>query len=148
VTIPVGVIEQFLHPPVGDLFNHVDSFSPYAAGDHTIVNWGNGGVASPISNTFGILLLQHGVIPPFWGVTFGAALGGATPFTGDEYLPRIAQVVVQHQLIFGLGGWVTTQIVDIFHLATMILWQEALPGRIGLQISPGWAFDMQVLAGP
>lgn len=145
MAVSSGIIETALHPPVGLLFNHLDGNGPYGPGDHLLTTWLDGVTTRSVANTFGVLAIANGAIPSKFGVRLGCAMGGATIFTGDEYEPRLLQVVAQHQLSFGLGGWITTQIEDINTLAAMVLWTEALPGRIGLYVAPGMHFDLQFL---
>jgi hypothetical protein len=142
--ITSGIIDTALHPPLGLLTNLLDGNGPFS-GDNLLTTWLDGATVRNVSDTFGCLVIVNGAIPPKLGLDFGCAMGGATPFTGDEYEERLAQVVVQHQLTLGLGGWVTTQVVDTNFLATLILWQEALPGRIGIRTLPGIAMDLQFL---
>lgn len=139
-----GIIDTALHPPLGLLTNLLDGNGPYA-GDNLLTTWLDGATTRNVSDTFGVLAIVNGAIPPKLGFELGAAMGGATPFTGDEYEERLVQVVVQHQLTLGLGGWVTTQVVDSHFLAILILWQEALPGRIGVRTLPGISMDLQFL---
>jgi hypothetical protein len=142
--VPTGLIDLALHPPLGTLTNHLDSNGPYTAGSHTLTTWNDGGTTKPVSNTFGVLVIANGAIPIKWGYQ----IGWDDPITaagGTYYEGRIIQVVVQHQLLLGLGGWVDSEIFDINRAMTLCLWATALPGRIGLYVAPGWAFDLQYL---
>lgn len=142
--VSAGIIDTALHPPLGLLTNLLDGNGPYS-GDNLLTTWLDGATTRNVSDTFGCLVIINGAIPAKLGLDLGCAMGGATPFTGDEYEERLAQVVVQHQLTLGLGGWVTTQVVDTSFLATLILWQEALPGRLGIRTLPGISMDLQFL---
>jgi hypothetical protein len=140
-----GIIDFALHPPLGLLTNKRDVTGPYS-GDNLLTTWNDSGTIRNVSDTFGVLVIVDGAIPPKLGLTLGCSMGGSSIFEGDEYQQRLAQVVVQHQLFpVVFGGWVTTQIVDTHSLATLILWQEALPGRIGLRTLPGISMDLQYL---
>lgn len=143
--IPTGIIDTILHPPFGALTNVLDANSPYGPGDHTLTTWQDGGTTRDVSDTYGVLVIVSGLIPPKLGVVPGALLGGGTPFSGERYFDRIAQLVIQHQLLLGLGGFVTTQIEDFHMLGNLALWQEALPGRIGLFVHPLLSVNLQFL---
>lgn len=144
VGIPTGVIDQFLHPPVGTLTNKLDANGPFGAGSHTLSTWSDAGVSKDVSNTFGCIAIANGAIPIEWGLT----LGWNDPVTaagGTYYEGRVLQVVVQHQLLLGLGGYIDTQTFDLNRAFNVMLWEEAFPGRIGLYVAPGWSFDLQFL---
>ena len=142
--VSAGIIDTALHPPLGLLTNHLDGNGPYT-GDNMITTWLDGAVTKSVGNTFGVIAVAHGSIPVELGLLFGASMGGATLFTGDEYEVRLLQLVVQHQLLLGLGGWVTTQVIDSNALAVLVLWAEAIPGRLGIYTLPGMSFDLQFL---
>ena len=142
--VPTGVIDTILHPPVGTLTNKLDTNGPYTAGSHTISTWNDSGTARNVSNTFGMIAVVNGAIPTHWGRELGWD-DPITAFGGTYYQGRVLQVVVQHQLLLGLGGYVDTQIEDVFQAAKIMTWNEALPGRIGLYVAPGWSFDLQFL---
>jgi len=144
VGLPTGVIDSVLHPPLGALTNKLDGNGPYAAGLHTLTTWLDGGTTRAIGDTFGCIAIANGAIPPEWGLEIGWN-DPVTAFGGTYYEGRLLQIVVQHQLLLGLGGWVDTQIEDIYRLAQVVLWQEAIPGRLGLLVAPGWSFDLQFL---
>jgi len=80
----------------------------------------------------------NGAIPPKLGLTIGYSDGALVVL--DEYQDRLVQLVVQHQLIS--GAWVPTQVADLNALPTFVRWAEALPGRVGLYISPGIHIDL------
>lgn len=141
-SVDVGVVQQFLHPPLGLLRPHLDYRGSYS-GNQTLTIWsdvpGPTFASLPVSNTFGALIQLDGAIPAGWGWTSGWTdpLG---QYTEDAYEPRLAQVVVQHQLVGGI--WVTTQVEEIVSFPRVVLWDVALPGRIGLLVAPGLAFDL------
>jgi hypothetical protein len=144
VGVPTGVIDQFLHPPVGALTNKLDTNGPYTAGSHTLTTWNDSGTTRQVSDTFGVLAIVNGAIPAYWG----REIGWDDPITaagGTYYEGRVLQVVVQHQLLLGLGGWIDTDTYDLNRAFNLCLWHEAFPGRIGLLVAPGWSFDLQYL---
>jgi len=142
--LPTGVIDTILHPPIGGLTNKLDTNGPYGAGSHTLTTWNDSGTTRSVSNTFGMLAIVNGTYPPEWGLDLGWN-DPITAFGGTYYRGRILQVVVQHQLLLGLGGYIDTQIENIFQAGKAMTWNEALPGRIGLYVAPGWSFDLQFL---
>jgi hypothetical protein len=144
VPISSGIIDSALHPPLGLLTNVLDANSPYS-GDATITTWSDGGTIRAVGDTFGVIVIVSSLIPTPLGYTIGAGLGGGSIFEGTEYDLRLWQLVVQHQLALGLGGWVTTQLFDSHQLAAIVVWQEAIPGRLGLFVLPGLAVDLQFL---
>jgi hypothetical protein len=144
VPISSGIIDFALHPPLGLLTNVLDANSPYS-GDNTITTWLDGATIRPVGDTFGVIVIVTSLIPPNLGYVIGAGLGGGAIFEGTLYDLRLFQLVVQHQLALGLGGWVTTQQVQSHSLAALITWEEAIPGRIGLAVLPGLAVDLQFL---
>lgn len=145
-----GVIDQFVHAPLGGLVNQLDGNGPFASGDHTITDWKKGGLSGvPLAVTYGVLVIINGAIPLYWGSVLGATLGGGTPFNGELWQPRIAQLVVQHQLnVLGGGPFITTQIVECHTTGTLVLWDIALPGKLGLYVAPGISVDLQFLQTP
>jgi len=130
----VGVIEQFLHPPLQVLTPYVDTNAPYS-GNVTLTNWSGGAIA----NTFGVIANVPGPIPSELGYTIGWEPGGS-PQGGSEYEERLFQLVVQHQL--ASSAWVTTQVIDSHHLGVTVLWDVALPGRLGIYTLPGLSVDL------
>lgn len=142
VDLPIGLAQQFLHPPLGLLRPHLDYHGPYS-GNVTVDQWS--ATAGPVftnydvSDTFGVLVQLNGGIPAGYGLTLGWVSDDAQ-YSGDVYDERLLQVVVQHQLLG--GAWVTSQLEEVFDFPLAILWREALPGRIGLLAAPGLAFDL------
>lgn len=148
MSTPTGIIDFAFHPPLGLLGNHLDENGPYGPGSHTLDHFTNGGVDVPVDATFGILTIPYGAVAPELGVTLGWRPEIDSHFDGDIYQDRVLQVVVQHQLALGFGGWVRTQILNQYTFAAVLLWEEALPGRIGLYVAPNWTFDIQFLRVP
>lgn len=139
--MPSSVIESILHPPLGVMGSHLDSNGPYGPGDHELTHWLNGASSVAVANTYGVIPILHGAIPITWGYTIGFSPSSGI-FDGWFYFNRLCQVVVQHQLVFGTGAWVNTDVVDSHQAAQLILWSEALPGRIGLHVEPDVAIDL------
>lgn len=147
-SVDVGLVDLLFHPPLGVLSPFLDYHGPFY-GYFTFTVWGStpGPVFSDrsVTDTFGCLVNINGAIPAGLGFTNGWI---SDDFTADEsrYDERLAQVVVQHQ--FAGGGWITTQIANIHTVPAMVLWETALPGRIGLLTSPAVEIDMYYLLVP
>jgi len=143
--INVGIVEQFLHPPIGLLTPHLDYRGPYS-GLQTLTQWSStaGPIFTdlPVTNTFGVQVNIEGPIPIGWGFTNGWV---STDGLYDEsiYDQRICQLVVQHQFLG--GAWITTQVVPIHSFPLVTMWEVSLPGRIGLLVAPGLSVDLSYL---
>lgn len=143
--VNVGVIEQFLHPPIGVLAGHLDYRGPYS-GLVTNTIWSS--TAGPVftdhsvTDTFGVMVNIDGAIPAGWGFTYGWVSPDAL-YDESWYDQRICQLVVQHQFLS--GAWISTQVVNVHSFPTVVLWEVALPGRIGLLVAPGLAVDLSYL---
>lgn len=143
-----GVIDFFLHPPLGVLTQRLDYFGPYS-GNVTRTQYSStpGPIFTPIgvNLTFGVIVQLNGAIPAGWGYTSGweDPLGLLDENMYDE---RLCQLVVQHQLIG--GAWITTQLLEVRSFPRLIMWEVAFPGRIGLLVAPGLAFDLFYLTVP
>lgn len=140
--VNTGVIDLFLHPPLGVLNTHLDYYGPYS-NEQTLTRWSStpGPVFTnvAVSESYGVLARLNGSIPP----GLGAIDGWTSPDGQDDeamYEVRLLQIAVQHQLLS--GAWVTSQLVNVTTLKRLILWDTALPGRIGLLAAPGIAFDL------
>jgi hypothetical protein len=140
IQVPIG--DQFLHPPLGLLRPHLDYHGPYS-GNVTRTVWSDtpGPVFSdlPVSESFGVVIQLNGAIPAGYGLTLGWE-SPDTLYSADEYEIRLLQLVVQHQFIS--GAWTTSQLVSVNSFPTTVLWSVALPGRLGLYVAPGLAFDL------
>lgn len=140
IQVPIGT--QFLHPPIGLLVPHLDYRGPYSD-NATLTTWsitaGPVYTDSPVANTFGVLVQLAGAIP----VERGFITGWVSPdaqYDEAEYDIPLTQLVVQHQFLS--GAWTTTQREWIRSWPFTLLWDVALPGRIGLLVSPGLAVDL------
>ena len=146
--VSIPIIDTVLHPPFGALENHFDLNSPYGPGSHTLTTWQDGASPVPVSLTYGVMAIVNGSLPPELGFVYGWDGSPGPIFDGDIYEHRMLQIVTQHQFLFGFGGWVNTQIINQFQPAAVWRWEESLPGRLGLYVSPGLSFDLQFLVAP
>lgn len=147
-----GLIDSLLHPLLGSLSPHLDAAGPYT-GNVTLTTWSStlGPIFTPqpVRDTSGVIVQGFGAIPPGWGLIEGYDDG--VDVSADYYHNRFVQVVVQHRLrrttdgLVATGPWVTTQLFDVHILPQLILWEVALPGRIGLYTAPGIEVDLYYL---
>jgi hypothetical protein len=140
--ISVGIVEQFLHPPIGLLTPHIDYLGPYS-GLNTLTEWGTTPgptiVHGSVTDTFGIEVTIFGAIPAGYGFTNGWVSPDGL-YDESTYDQRLCQVVVQHQFLG--GAWITTQIIDVHSFPLVALWDVSLPGRVGLLVAPGLEVDL------
>ena len=131
-----GIIDFALHPPLGLMSPTLGAFGPYS-GTGTITAFGG----RAVSNTFGVLTALAAVAAGY-GYTVGWV---SEDGNSDEniYEDMLGQVVVQHQLLS--GAWVTTQLREIRTVKSCILWDVALPGRLGYYLLPGVTLDLSPL---
>jgi len=137
--VDVGLIDYAFHPPLGTLTPHLVTTGPFPTGNYqfTIFN----GV-KPVSDTFG-LLIRPSTLNPYAGFTDGfVSTDGLVD--GNVYDQWLCQVGIQHQL--ASGAWVLTQLVNVTNPFFPILYEVALPGRIGLYVPPEMAMDIYYLA--
>lgn len=139
-SIDLGVVQQFLHPPLEFLHPVLDSGGPYS-GNLTLYNWGG---SISVTATFGVVLVPA-TIPTELGYTEGWSTGGSVS-SGDYYPLRLAQLVVQRQLAG--GSWVSSEIHNVYHPGETVIWAEAAPGRLGLYVLPGVTMDLYYLVLP
>jgi hypothetical protein len=137
----VGIIQGLQNIPLGLLTNSLDLDGPYAAGNHTLTQWNDGGVIRNVSDTFGVIVQINGAIAPKLGLQVGYSDGVAVDL--DTFDQRITQIAIQHQLV--TGAWVADQVVDVFYAPFLMRWAEDLPGRVGLYVSPTWHVDLLYL---
>lgn len=134
-----GLVDFYLHPPLGLLAPHLDTSGPYAAGNHQITQF-SGSVA--VASTYGVLMRMSTLNPAAGYVDGFVSLDGLVD--GNVYFQQLAQLGVQHQL-FG-GAWVLTQLAAIDNIFMPVLWNVALPGRLGLLVAPENAVDLYYLS--
>lgn len=139
---PSGLIDFFLHPPIGALSFALDEAGPYT-GRRTLTTWSQGPgpifTSRPVSQSFGVQLQLNGPIPTSWGFTNGWVSDDGQ-YDESRYTPPLAQLVAQHQLL--TGQWVTTNFEIIESFPHTVFWDVAFPGRIGLLIAPHLSFDL------
>lgn len=130
-----GVIDQFVHLPIGMSDYSLDTNGPYT-GNVTLTEWAHAGPSpspTPIARSSGAIVRVRGIVPAAWGRSVGWDPGdGSSP--EDTYDPPFAQLVVQHQ--FPTGGWLTTQTILVVTITQLVQWSVALPGRLGLLVAP------------
>jgi hypothetical protein len=141
-----GVIDQFLHPPLGLLNPVLDDAGPYGPGTSTRTTFHTSGAfllpsgTYDVSGTYGLVIVVNGSIPPTAGFEFGWDGAGGALYSGNKYYDRFGQIVVIHTLLSGAG--VITQEQSIDHLQTLMLWETALPAEIGIWVNPSMALDL------
>jgi hypothetical protein len=140
-SVTQGIIDFALAPPIGVLNGHLDGNGPYTAGQHLLTTWLDGATSRAVADTFGVLVSFGATPPAKLGLVPGFDDGGSIAL--DEFDMRLVQVVVMHQLL--IGTWIPTQVLDIFAVPAMIRWSEALPGRLGLYVSPTISIDLAFL---
>jgi len=143
----VSIIDTVLNLPLDALQQVLDTSGPYAAGDHTLTQFTTtGGFVLPagtyqVHGTYGVIWQANGTFPPEVGVSIGYSDPLAYP-VGDIYEPRLIQVVPQVQLPT-TGLWVATDITDGRTLRGLVTWPLHVANqRLGIHITPGWAFDL------
>jgi hypothetical protein len=140
-----GLIDFYLHPPIGLLEPQLDYYGPYS-GNVTVSTWSPtpGPIFTPtfVSASYGVSVQLSGSIPIHWGRELGWVSDDGQ---SDEtvFRPALGQLVVQHR--FPTGAWVTTQMQVITNPGSVILWAVSLPGRLGLLVAPGLEFDLLFL---
>lgn len=125
-SIPITLIQQFLHPPLGVMGLQLITGSPLGAGTHVLTR-----PAGPVGvDAFGIL---YSVVlePP--GV--GSTVGESTIFE-----LRVVQAVVHHQML--TSEMVISQVLEGFRDSDLLLFQEAIPHDVTLFITTGFSIDV------
>jgi hypothetical protein len=146
---PGGVIDQFLHPPLGLLNPVLDENGPYGPGTSTRSNFTTSGAfllpagTYAISGTYGVIAVVNGAIPPTAGFANGWDDVGYPLLTGIRWDDRFAQVNVIHTLLSGIA--VITQQFDLHTLVNLATWDVALPAVIGIWVNPYMAIDLYYL---
>lgn len=133
-----SLIDFYLHPPLGLLTPTLDTSGPYGAGNHQITQFsGSVGVAT----TYGVLV-RMATLNPVAGYVIGfESADGLTD--GNVYYDYLCQIGVQHQLAG--GAWVLTQLANLDNPFFPVMWNIALPGRLGLMVPPQNAVDLYYL---
>jgi hypothetical protein len=118
VGLPTGVIQQFLHPPVGLLTREL--IAPALTGAGTLTR-----TRGPVGvDAFGIEI-SFFTIPAAFGRVLGAV---------DRFENRIIQLTVQHTLVD--GHLVDTEVFDVYSEG-IILFTESLPTSIAFDVTVG-----------
>jgi len=147
-TVPVGVSQLLVNPPIGLMDPIRDEHGAFAAGDHTITDFlttsAHGVLPAgtwPIGGTFGVIVAPT-VFPVTWGYDIGYDSGSPVGFEGWTYENRFAQLVVMHQAIS--GAFIPVQVVDCFRVQTYIptAFVPVSGDRIGLHVSPGISVEL------
>lgn len=136
--VNVGIIDVISNLPLGILTPRLDGNGPYGPGNHIISTWDDSGTTRNVSDTFGAIVQINGTINPHWGTIQGFNDGGSVDLTLYEF--RITQFAAMHQMLG--GAWVASQVVDVFYAPALFRWAEALPGRVGLFVTPTWNVDL------
>jgi hypothetical protein len=143
-----GIIDTITTPPLAALQQVLDTNGPYAAGDHTLANFHtNGAFLLPagtydVGGTYGVLV-QASLFSPGGGRNLGWNDVSFPTISGDNYIDRIAQVCLLHQLPI-TGAWIITQTFDI-HLASQMCFFSPYigsGGRLGLHVFPHYAVEL------
>lgn len=93
-----------------------------------------------VAGTYGIVWALNGAIPPTLGTLDGWVDPIGSIADGVRYDQRLAQLVIQHQLLG--GAFLNTQIVDIHYLTGGFTFDNALPSRIGIWVAPPLLLDL------
>lgn len=139
---PIGIIEQFLHPPLAVMTEAFDPRGPYGFGSHTLTTVGNG--VDSVATSFGVLVTHH-TVPEEWGRDVGY-LDVSEGLSLYRWQPWYAQVGVLHQLL-ATGANIWTQVDECQFPIHLVLWETARPNLIGLYVQPGWEVDLYWLRG-
>lgn len=146
---PGGVIDQFLHPPLGLLNPVLDEAGPYGPGSSTRSTFVTSGAfllpagTYQVSGTYGVIAVPNGAIPTVFGIDLGWNDAGYPLASGDHYRERFGQINVIHQLLSGVT--VITQQFDLDTLENFALWDVALPAAIGIWVNPSMNMDLYYL---
>jgi len=125
--VSVGVIEQFLHPPLGAMTREL--------------------IVGPISGS-GTLTRPRGPIAvDAFGIqasVFSAPAGwGFIDGDPNIYIHRYGQFAVKHTLLD--GGDVYSEITDLYYDGQLFVWQSALPTALHYYVEPGFVLTLRWL---
>lgn len=144
--IGTGLIDFLLHPPLGLMNPRLDYLGPYS-GNVTLTQYSvtPGPVFEyhQVRDSYGILVQLNGPIPTKWGYEIGWYSDDGQ-YDESQFWPPLAQIVIQHQFLG--GAWVTSQMDVVRSFPQLVLWQQSLPGRVGLSIAPGITLDIFYLS--
>lgn len=145
----VSAIAQLLvHPPLGAMVPALDSGGPYFEGDYTKDHWSTaGGTLVPagtyaVNATFGVIVNLRTAPPPTWGFNLGWSSHPVLDYSGYTFHNRIAQVILQRQLLTGL--LVNVAEMNVHQYMQMAVWDLDVVGtlRFGLHVEPGLQVDL------
>ncbi len=148
-TLPTGVANLLVTPPIALLRPIRDENGPYSFGDYTITEFltttTHGLLPAgtwPIGGTYGVMTFLSGAIPTTWGYDIGYDSHGAIGVEGYRYFNRFAQVVVMHEAIG--GSFLTIQIQDIHYIQEWVptVFTPVGGDRLGLHVSPDISVDL------
>jgi hypothetical protein len=142
------IIDTVSTPPLASLQQVLDLNGPFAAGDHTLLQFNtNGAFLLPAGNydlggTYGVIV-QASTFPAAAGRQLGWNDATYPTISGDSYFDRIAQVCLLHQLPI-TAAWVITQTYDVFLPSQLFLWPTYLGSgaRVGLHVFPNFAVEL------
>lgn len=142
-----GIIDTITTPPLASLQQVLDTNGPFT-GDHTFTQFHTDGAFLlpagnyDVSGTYGVIV-QASTFSPAGGRILGWNDASFPTISGDEYIDRIAQVVLLHQLPI-TGAFVITQTFDVHLASQTMLWPVYLGSgsKVGLHVFPNYAVEM------
>jgi hypothetical protein len=142
------IISTVATPPLASLQQVLDTNGPFVAGDHTISQFHTDGAFLlpagnyDVSGTYGCIV-QASSFPASAGRVLGWNDVTFPTISGDEYLDRIAQVCLLHQLPI-TGAFVITNTYDIHFPSQLQLWPPLIGSgsKVGLHVFPNFAVEI------
>lgn len=123
--VNVGVIQQFLHPPIGLCQLSLLAGGPYGAGDYTLTR-----PSGPLQvDAFGLLysvVLEDAHV----GIRYGIL---------DYFDERVVQLIVHHRMLS--GETVITQSLEGYADSGLMMFIEALPFEVLARVGIGFSVD-------
>jgi len=144
-----GIIDLLSTPPFASLQQVLDTNGPYGPGDYTLSSFTTtGGFLLPAgtydlgAGVYGVLV-QVTSVPSTTGLNFGWNDATFPTASGDEYLDRMVQVCLLHQLPI-TGAYVITDVRDIHLVQELLLWPFLLgsTAKLGVHVNPGFECDL------
>lgn len=148
MSLVTTIAQLLVHPPLGAMVPALDADGPYTEGDYTKQTWRTaGGTMAPagtynVSATYGVVVNLRTAPPPTWGYDIGWSSHPVLDYSGYTFHNRIAQIVLQRQLLTGLLINVAETHVHQYMQPT--LWDLDVVGvlRFGLHVEPGLEVDL------
>lgn len=142
------IIDTVASPPFATLQQVLDTNGPFTGGDHTITQFHtNGAFLLPagnhdVSGTYG-LIVEASTFPASAGRVLGWNDASFPTISGDEYLDRIAQVCILHDLPI-TGATIITATYDVRLPVQAILWSPLIGAgtKVGLHVFPNFAVEL------